>query len=461
MAGRFLGAWVAAVCSVLGCSEYNVVPKVDDPQGLEELGVDTASPGDVDTGEPPGETEFPISLVTPDGVDGDIHCGVYEDAVTVVNIGLGPLVIDGISMVGDGWEFDDIELPVTLNTEEFLRINVRSSGGSATLTIQSNDPDVPLREVPLRVFQDEPPSISLLTPSSGDIISPGAFTMFEATVTDDFDLPEALSIAWTSSVDGEVSTVPAAPDGVALLIWSGAARSSGDHTVCVEAMDSCGQVASTCTDICQNEGYTEDSIDLAGWHFEGSALWDTSNEWVELTAPVGTQAGTAFQTMSTVVSDLLEIEWEFYVSGGTGADGISLTMLDVDRMTSFVGGTGGGIGYYGLPGWSLEIDTWYNSEHSDPTTQDHVSVHIDGDINTPMAWATLPEMEDLAWHVGKVEVLGSHLKFWVDGVLYIDEHIDGLTPFDGYVGFTAATGGSTNWHLIDALEVEGFVCDGP
>jgi hypothetical protein len=44
-------------------------------------------------------------------------------------------------------------------------------------------------------------------------------------------------------------------------------------------------------------------------------------------------------------------------------------------------------------------------------------------------------------------------------VLYIDEHIDGLTPFNGYVGFTGSTGGSTNWHLIDALDVEGMVCD--
>jgi hypothetical protein len=264
---------------------------------------------------------------------------------------------------------------------------------------------------------------------------------------------------WNSSVDGEVSTESATSDGMALMPWNGAARTSGIHTICVDVRDSCGQTASTCTDICQNEGYTEESIDLSGWNFEGSAFWDSSNEWVELTAPVGTQAGTAFQTMSTVVSDLLEIEWEFYVSGGSGADGISLTMLDVDRMTSFVGGTGGGIGYYGLPGWSLEIDTWYNSEHSDPTALDHVSVHIDGDINTPRAWATLPEMEDSAWHVAKVEVTGPHLKFWVDEVLYIDQVIDGLVPFDAYVGFTAATGGSTNWHLIDALDVEGLICD--
>jgi len=160
-----------------------------------------------------------------------------------------------------------------------------------------------------------------------------------------------------------------------------------------------------------------------------------------------------------VSSDAVNIDFEFYVSGGTGADGISLTAIDADRMSTFVGGSGGGIGYYGLPGWSIEIDTWYNSEHSDPTSADHVSVHIDGDVNSPLAWATLPEMEDGAWHLGSVEVVGSHMRVWVDGILYIDDTIPGLTPFDAYVGFTAATGGSTNYHLIDALEVEGFICE--
>jgi len=461
---RWIGVSAVATVwvTVCGCTEYNVVPTIKDPADADELAVDTATPVATDTGAPPIETERPISMVTPDGVDGEIRCGMFEDEVTITNIGIGDLVIDAIVVEGTGWLAVHPELPLTLQTEETVTVTVASYAGSATLIIHSNDPDVPERSVPLTVTQDAPPEVGLVTPTEGEIISPGAFTVFEAHVRDDHDAADALAVLWSSSVDGEVSSLPAAADGVASLAWNSEARSSGDHTICVDVTDSCGQTASSCTTICQNEGYTEESIDLSAWHFEGSALWDTSNEWVELTAPITTQAGTAFQTMSTVVSDLIEIEWEFFVSGGSGADGISLTLLDVDRMTSFVGGTGGGIGYYGLPGWSIEIDTWYNSEHYDPTTADHVSVHIDGDINSPRAWATLPEMEDDAWHVAKLEVVGPHLKFWVDEVLYIDETISGLVPFDAYVGFTAATGGSTNWHLIDALDVEGFVCeDGP
>lgn len=56
-------------------------------------------------------------------------------------------------------------------------------------------------------------------------------------------------------------------------------------------------------------------------------------------------------------------------------------------------------------------------------------------------------------------VVGSHVVVSIDGTTYMDTTIDELTPFSAYVGFTAATGSLTNYHLIDALSVEGFVCD--
>jgi hypothetical protein len=159
-----------------------------------------------------------------------------------------------------------------------------------------------------------------------------------------------------------------------------------------------------------------------------------------------------------VSADNVNVSFSFYVSGGTGADGISVTALDVARMTGFVGSTGGGIGYLGMPGWSVEVDTWYNPENNDPTPEDHISVHVDGDARNVLAWATLPEMEDGAWHTMDLSVIGVHVNARIDGVTYIDQDISAIHPFSAYVGFTAATGGSTNYHLIDALEVTEYVC---
>ena len=74
------------------------------------------------------------------------------------------------------------------------------------------------------------------------------------------------------------------------------------------------------------------------------------------------------------------------------------------------------------------------------------------------AWATLPEMEDGAWHTMAVEVHAPRVTVTIDGVTYIDEDISGYFDFPAYVGFTAATGSLTNYHLIDALEVTQLVC---
>ena len=61
-------------------------------------------------------------------------------------------------------------------------------------------------------------------------------------------------------------------------------------------------------------------------------------------------------------------------------------------MTSFFGDSGGGIGYLGLPGWSIEIDNYYNGH--DPTPEDHLTFSFDGNIYSPEAWVVLPDLED-------------------------------------------------------------------
>jgi hypothetical protein len=83
---------------------------------------------------------------------------------------------------------------------------------------------------------------------------------------------------------------------------------------------------------------------------------------------------------------------------------------------------------------------------------------VDGNARNVLAWATLPEMEDNAWHTMDLSVVGSQVTVRIDGALTIDQSVPEIAPFSAYVGFTAATGGSTNYHLIDALEVTEYVC---
>lgn len=412
--------------------------------------------------QPPGfETGDPVGLppdieVSPPNVSLGVVCEAGGSTVTVTNVGDGELDLDSLAVTG-GWTADDSGLPAILAYGESLDIAV-SGSGEGSLRLYSNDPDEGAVDVPLSSLPNSAPTISWVAPTSGATLPVGGVTDFRVARADDLDGPEALALSWSSDVDGVLSTAPAGGDGIASLVWDNTLRTPGTHTVRLTATDSCGATTEASIVVCQDRGYAADDLDLDTWHFEGSAIWDATYSWVQLTAPITDQSGTAFQTSTTATSDDVNITFLFYVSGGSGADGISLTVLDSTRMSGFVGSTGGGIGYMGLPGWSVEVDTWYNAEYNDPTDLDHVSFHIDGDVSNPLAWAVLPEMEDGAWHEMVVAVKGTHATVSVDGVSYIDGNFGQITSFPAYVGFTAGTGSYTNFHLIDSLLVTEYVC---
>lgn len=437
---------------VVGCSDYNF----KDQSEVEEPGelVDTASPPVV---EEPGLT--PLAVVTPGAVDLGLVCGTAVTEVTVENQGDGPFDVTGIDTNSPSWTASHDALPVTLLPGEVMVVALSGAAVDSTMVIETTDPENARLEVPLTGTADQPPTLSITSPASGSTLDVGALTTFEAAVADDAGPADAVLLSWESDVDGVLDTSSADGLGVASFVWDGNVRSSGTHVVTLTATDTCGQQITADVVVCQNEGYLADNLDLATWNFEGSAQWDRTNSWVELTRPTRGQSGTAFQTSTTVDSANVQIEFDFFVSGGDGADGISLTAIDAGRMTTFVGNTGGGIGYGGLPGWSIEVDTWHNGENNDPTTADHVSLHFDGDVNRPNTWAALPEMEDGNWHRMSVNVVGDWITVDIDGTTYIDERVAELTSFPAYVGFTGATGYYTNYHLIDALQVEGFVCE--
>ena len=105
------------------------------------------------------------------------------------------------------------------------------------------------------------------------------------------------------------------------------------------------------------------------------------------------------------------------------------------------------------------MDTYYN-EGQDPTPDDHLMFTFDGDVDDPATWVALPEMEDTGWHEMVVDVSAPHVTVQIDGVTYLDTDLSGNFSFPAYVGFTAGTGGLTNRHLIDSLQVTEYICEG-
>lgn len=431
----------ALMLLLAACTDYELAPKDDNNQAGQ-----------------------PDIVVSPSAYD-LIVCGAGEGVVTVSNEGSAPLNVSNVRVEGEGWTLSGAT-SFTVQPGESERVPLNVAPGEATLRILSDDPDEPAVAVPLHAVADGPPTVSIAQPAEGAILDQSADFVLQGQLADDADDPASLAATWSSSVDGPLASDPTTPDGESLALWTPADHSPGAHTLTLSATDTCGNVASAQVGVCQQAGYIADELDIGTWHFEGSAQWDSVNNWVQLTSTGENQVGTAFQTGQTAPGDAVSIRFSFYIGGGSGADGLSLTALDTSRMSTFLGGTGCGIGYGGdagctagpaLPGWSIEIDTYYNGGY-DPTDQDHVMFTFDGDVDDAAAWAVLPEMEDTGWHTMEVYVAAPHLTVVIDGVAYIDQDLGGFTSFPAYVGFTAGTGSLTNYHLIESLEVTEYVC---
>ncbi|MBM4367630.1 MAG: hypothetical protein FJ102_15570 [Deltaproteobacteria bacterium] len=395
-------------------------------------------------------------------------CGESRREILVSNEGDGTLTLTGLRLDGEGWTIDSAPtLPLDLGAGESTLVAVIGTEGSATLTIESNDRDEPELAVPLSATANTPPSVSISAPTAAEVVAEGADLVLSGLVTDADDASETLSVTWSSSQTGEILSTAPLPDGSTTYTWPAADRATGAQDITLTATDSCGNSASATVSFCQDGAYSYDALSLSAWHYEGAASYDSSNNWLQLTPASQDTVGTAFETSAPVNADNVDIEFYVYIGGGTGADGISLTALDAARYSTFLGGSGCGIGYGGsanctagpaLPGWSLEIDTYYN-DGVDPTDADHLAFTFDGDVDGYSAWAALPEMEDTGWHLVSVTVIAPRVTVAVDGTTYIDQDLSGNFSFSGYVGFTAGTGGDTNQHLIDELVVTDYECD--
>jgi hypothetical protein len=428
------------------CSEYGLGAERDDPAAGGTPMV-SADPGSVDLGA---------------------VCGQAGADVTIRNEGTADLEVTDLALDGSGWALADApERPFVLGPGEATLVRLVGSGGPGTLWVHSDDPETPELAIPLSAGQDTAPAVRIVEPLDGAVLADDADLALVAWVEDDRDDPADLAVRWESDVDGVIAEGGVLAEGMSRETWPGTNRSGGTHALTVTVTDSCGNEASATVGVCQDGAVTYDALDIGAWHYEGGAAYDGAETNLVLTEALADAVGSAFDTRARVSGAEVDIAFSVFVGGGSGADGMSLTLLDADEMSTFLGGTGCGIGYGGdasctagpaLPGWSLELDTYFN-DGVDPTDQDHLAFTFDGDVDGYRAWSALPEMEDTGWHLVEVHVTAPRLQVLVDGVAYLDQDIDGDWDFEGYVGFTAGTGSLTNRHVVDSLQVTDYACD--
>ncbi|GAA3377782.1 hypothetical protein GCM10020367_54820 [Streptomyces sannanensis] len=186
-----------------------------------------------------------------------------------------------------------------------------------------------------------------------------------------------------------------------------------------------------------------------GWTLNGSAVLSGTD--LVLTKTVPYTAGSAIQG-TAVPSAHLRASFTAAIGGGSGADGMALLLLDPSKATpTALGANGGGLGYSGLPGIAVTLDTVRNGK--DPSSN-FVGVATSGSGSTLQYVATSTAVPPLRTGTHTVDVTvttAGHLLVRIDGTPVIDAAV--TLPQNVLVGFSGATGGWTDNHTVSGVKI--------
>ena len=190
-----------------------------------------------------------------------------------------------------------------------------------------------------------------------------------------------------------------------------------------------------------------------GWSLNGSTLQSGGVTQLTQTLP-GFQAGTAFWP-TPVSSQGLTASFTTTIGGNVlqGADGMTLVLADPSTAPTAVGYFGGGLGFSGIKGVAVGLDTYIN-----PVNPSNNFVGVtDGPVapGTPdqMHWLTTANVVPTlrSTHCFTVTLVDGTLTVSMDGtqVLTTTVHVGPHV----LVGFSGGTGGITDTHSVGTVAV--------
>ena len=244
-----------------------------------------------------------------------------------------------------------------------------------------------------------------------------------------------------------------------------------DDTTDTTVEDTTDTTVEDTTPVCPEIPLLDFNADLSSseWLIVGDAYREPAG-WLELTGLAGGQQGAIFYLGSVLSRGDTEISLR--VSTGQcilpgpcdsladGADGFALSIFGVGGVVELANllaeaRPGEGLGYAVTPravdAFHIEFDTYHNA--IDPTLVNHVAITLNGDPTNHLLWTETPTLENNAWHDIVLRIAGAQVTVLMDGVTVIDADVPGLDFKGGYIGFTGSTGGSTNYHRIDDLQI--------
>jgi hypothetical protein len=185
-----------------------------------------------------------------------------------------------------------------------------------------------------------------------------------------------------------------------------------------------------------------------GWVFNGSAAMAGSD--LVLTPAANDKAGSAVYS-TPIASDGLRAEFTVQIGGGTGADGLTFAMLNAASSTPHsLGAGGGGLGFAGLPGVAVTVDTYQGGNDPSGNFIGLATGTANGQLTYAATATDVPNLRT-GVHDVVVSVTGTLVTVSVDGVRVLS--VTAPVPASVLPAFTGATGGLTDQHTVRAVAI--------
>jgi hypothetical protein len=248
-------------------------------------------------------------------------------------------------------------------------------------------------------------------------------------------LPEGTTIAAGASVTESVAFTPTGP-GYATGGW----QINGDDTSGLHQVQFSGTG-------------TVPAPAAGSWTNNGTA--SIAGTTLTLTGTVSNSAGTSFFNKPLDTHHLI-VTFDSTIGGGSGADGLTFMLADPSKgaLTTSLGSHGGGLGFAGIPGIAVALDTYKNAVNP--------SANFTGITDGPTAtgsdtmhWlatnTSVPALRTTR-HV-KIEVLNGTMTVWIEGTQVLSQAL--TLPTQTLLGFSGGSGGLTDNHQVTNVSISG------
>ena len=261
--------------------------------------------------------------------------------------------------------------------------------------------------------------------------------------------PPALGVGFTAtSTLAEGTVIPAGGSVTETVTYTPPALGAAQDAWTITSDDGSGvhNVAFTGTGVASTAVPSPGS----GWQFNGSAAMSGST--LNLTSATPGQAGSAFFP-TPVSSSSIDVSFTSTIGGGSGADGLTLAFIDPANGANALGAPGGGLGFSGLTGTAVALDTYPNGAVTSPNFIGVAQTTVGGSPGALTFLASntaVPSLRGTS-HTVHVTVNAGTLQVQLDGITVLQTQV--TLPPNVLIGFTGGTGGLTDVHSVSNVNI--------